>query len=193
MFFLRQRLASVGLALLFFAVSSAKAAVWLDVPFVRQEKNLCAAASVSMILQYWEQSRRAISSDVTSSVPPFSEIAIALRSPERKGVHGSRIRSYLASLGYQVFTFKGEWADIEMHISKGRPLIVGLGNSRALDHYVVVVGWDSDENVVLVNDPARRKLLKVDRAQFRMLWEQTSFWTLLALPAHTSVPAPTPR
>src|SRR5207247_10215880 len=27
--------------------------VWLDVPFVKQKRNGCGAASVSMVMQYW--------------------------------------------------------------------------------------------------------------------------------------------
>lgn len=137
-----------------------------------------------MVLQYWQQRGR------TENVPTFSEIARAINSSESKGVLGSQIKRYLASLGYQVFVFKGQWEDVENHLSKGRPLIAALGNLVDLDHYVVVAGWDSDENVVLVNDPGRRKLLKLDRARFLSSWGQASFWTLLALPAPSTSTVP---
>ena len=166
----------------------AEAGFWLDVPFVRQAKNLCGAASVSMILQYWHKASPAGSS---IEVPPFPDIAEALRSSESKGVFGSQMKAYLASLGYQVYVFKGRWDDIETHIAKGRPLIAALGNRSALDHYVVVTGWNDPENVVLVNDPAQRKLLKLDRKNFQKSWEQTACWTLLALPPSLSPAAPT--
>ncbi len=139
-----------------------------------------------MVLQYWQSRAR------TGSVPSFSEIASALHSPESKGVLGSQIKRYLTSLDYRVFIFKGQWGDIKNHVSKGRPLIVALGNPHDLDHYVVVAGWDSDEHVVLVNDPARRKLLKLDQVRFMSSWSQTSCWTLLALPASTATNLPSP-
>jgi ABC-type bacteriocin/lantibiotic exporter with double-glycine peptidase domain len=170
------------------ADSGAEPGFWLNVPFVRQDKNLCGAASVSMVLQYWQKVSPAGSS---FAVPSFPHTAEALRSSESKGVLGSQMTAYLASLGYQVFVFKGRWDDIESHISKGRPLIAALGNRGALDHYVVVTGWNDPENVVLVNDPARRKLLKLDRKDFQKAWEQTSYWTLLALPPSPSSAAPT--
>ena len=168
--------------------SGAEAGFWLDVPFVRQDKNLCGAASVSMILQYWHKASPAGGS---IEVPSFPDIAEALRSSESKGVFGSQMKAYLASLGYQVYVFKGRWDDIETHIAKGRPLIAALGNRSALDHYVVVTGWNDPENVVLVNDPAQRKLLKLDRKNFQKSWEQTACWTLLALPPSLSPAAPT--
>ena len=170
------------------ADSGAEAGFWLDVPFVRQDKNLCGAASVLMLMQYWQKANTAGSS---IEVPPFPHIAEALRSSQSKGVFGSQMKAYLASLGYQVFVFKGRWDDIEDHISKGRPLIAALGNRGALDHFVVVTGWNDPENVVLVNDPSRRKLLKLDRKDFQKAWEQTACWTLLALPPSASSTAPT--
>lgn len=170
------------------ADSSEEPGFWLDVPFVRQAKNLCGAASVSMILQYWHKASPAGGS---IEVPSFPDIAAALRSSESKGVFGSQMKAYLASLGYQVYVFKGRWDDIETHIAKGRPLIAALGNRGALDHYVVVTGWNHTENVVLVNDPAQRKLLKIDRKNFQKSWEQTACWTLLALPPSLSPAAPT--
>ena len=165
-----------------------EAGFWLDVPFVRQDRNLCGAASVSMVLQYWQKTNPAGS---VFEVPSFSHIAAALGSTESKGVPGSQMKAYLASIGYQVFVFNGQWEDIKSHISKGRPLIVGLGNRGALDHYLVVTGWNDPENVVLVNDPARRKLLKLDRKDFQKAWERTSCWTLLALPPSPSPNQPT--
>jgi uncharacterized protein YvpB len=49
-------------------------------------------------------------------------------------------------------------------------------------HYVVVAGVDPTEHSVIVNDPAQRKLLKVDSAAFEKEWQATGNWMLLALP-----------
>src|SRR5512138_2058634 len=92
-------LASSVLCVSLGADSDGEPGFWLDVPFVRQAKNLCGAASVSMILQYWHKASPAGSS---IEVPPFPEIAEALRSAESKGVFGSQMKAYLDSLGYQV-------------------------------------------------------------------------------------------
>ncbi|PYU98718.1 MAG: hypothetical protein DMG26_17970, partial [Acidobacteria bacterium] len=65
---------------------------------------------------------------------------------------------------------------------KGRPLIVCLRENSRPPHYVVVTGLDGQQGFVLVNDPARRKLLKLDRTGFEEGWSATQNWTLLALP-----------
>ena len=37
------------------AVAAGIANLWLDVPFVPQQKDGCGAASIAMVMQYWEQ------------------------------------------------------------------------------------------------------------------------------------------
>ena len=69
------------------------------------------------------------------------------------------------------------------HLEKGRPLIVAVKPGAHLPlHYVVVAGLDPDEHVVLLNDPAQRKLLKEDDSRFEQEWKATGHWTLLAVP-----------
>ena len=74
-------------------------------------------------------------------------------------------------------------SDIAQHVAKGRPLIAALQPGAGLPlHYVVIAGIDPEAHVVLLNDPAQRKLLKEDEAQFERAWKATDHWTLLALP-----------
>jgi len=39
------------------------------------------------------------------------------------------------------------------------------------DSYVVVAGLDEKRELVLLNDPAQRKLLKEDRSEFEQEWQ----------------------
>ena len=141
--------------------------VWLDVPFVKQKRNGCGAASVSMVMQYWiRNGARIPQGDADASL-----IEQALYSREAKGIFGSGMRDYFERAGFRSFVLQAKWSDLEQHLLKGRPL-----------HYVVVAGLDGQQGFVLVNDPARRKLLKLDRAGFEEGWSATQNWTLLALP-----------
>jgi predicted double-glycine peptidase len=154
--------------------------LWVDVPFVKQEKNGCGSASVWMILQYWK----------APSVPAVEEIHREIYSPEAEGVYARDIELYLKSREFQVFTFNGVWDDLARHLSQGRPLIVCLElNSHGVPlHYVVVAGLDDERGLVLVNDPAQRKLLAMDRKQFELAWKGTDNWTLLAIPEKQESP-----
>jgi tetratricopeptide (TPR) repeat protein len=149
-------------------------ALWIDVPFIQQDKNGCGSASIWMVMMYWQP----------DAVLNLDEIQRQLYSQEAGGIYAKDMTRYFESHGFRTFAFRGEWADLEEHVSKGRPLIVCLErNSRGVPlHYVVVAGIDGPQNLVLVNDPAQRKLLSMSRAEFEQGWRATGNWTLLAVP-----------
>jgi ABC-type bacteriocin/lantibiotic exporter with double-glycine peptidase domain len=154
--------------------------LWLDVPFVSQEKDGCGAASVAMVMQYWFKRQNRADSEIVDA----AEIHRALYAPGARGVYASAMERYFKQRGFNTFAFRGEWEDLLNHLRKGRPLIVALKPSEAGAplHYVVVAGLDPQAGLVLLNDPARRKLLKQDRADFEKQWSGVNKWTLLALP-----------
>lgn len=154
-------------------------AIWLDVPFVKQEKDGCGSASIAMVMQYWRQRQGQSPGDDADP----DTIQRALYSADAKGIYASEVRRYLQSAGFQTFAFAGEWADLKEHLQKGRPLMVALKPDGSPLHYVVVAGVDADQGLVMVNDPARRKLLKEDRTSFEREWTAAGKWTLLVLPA----------
>ena len=161
-------------------VFGATPGVWLDVPFIRQEKEGCGAASIAMVMQYW----RAQQSRPIDSSADAVEIQRVLYSSKDHGIHASDLEHYFQQNGFQTFAFAGTRDDLKRHLEKGRPLIVALKPS-ALEsslHYVVVVGIDPDQGVVYVNDAAQRKLLKQEWAGFEKQWSAVKHWTLLALP-----------
>jgi ABC-type bacteriocin/lantibiotic exporter with double-glycine peptidase domain len=174
-------------------LAAAPAGVWLDVPFVQQEKEGCGAASAAMVMQYWLRAQ----GKPAGGDADVKQIQNALQSKARHGIYASELERYLQQHGFRTFAFAGSWDDLEQHLAKGRPLIVALKPvalkpvalkpaSSAELHYVVVVGLDSEQaaelNVVLLNDPAQRKLLKQARSTFEKQWSAAGRWLLLALP-----------
>jgi len=171
---------SVGLSAILLAET---AGVWLDVPFVAQEKEGCGAASIAMVMQYWRQKQGAVSSAGADA----REIQRSLYSSQGHGIYASAMERYLQQQGFRTFAFQGEWNDLNQHLQKGRPLIAALkpGGNVPL-HYVVIAGLDRDGGLVLINDPAQRKLLKRDRSSFEREWSAAGKWTLLAVPQSDS-------
>ncbi|MGB9032121.1 MAG: C39 family peptidase [Acidobacteriaceae bacterium] len=155
-------------------------AVWIDVPFIPQPRDGCGAASLAMLMQYWAHQQGQLAS-------PDSDVATIqhrLYAPTAHGILASSMQSYLRAHGYKVFALDGQWSDLEAQIQKGRPLIVALrpqGQSEL--HYVVVDGIDPSRGLVMMNDPAQRKLLSQERAAFEKDWSATDHWMLLAVPA----------
>jgi ABC-type bacteriocin/lantibiotic exporter with double-glycine peptidase domain len=171
------RLPVFFVALLSVAGTTRPDAIWLDVPFVRQEKDGCGAASISMVMQYWNRDK---DEQLSARADP-RVIQRALFSKEAKGIFASAVQRYFEEAGFRAFAFKGEWIDLKNHLLQGRPLVVCLKGKDTL-HYVVVAGLDWQQNLVFVNDPARRKLLRLDRSSFEKSWSAARNWTLLALP-----------
>ncbi len=88
---------------------------------------------------------------------------------------------YFRENEFRTFTIRGEWEDLKQQLSKGRPLIVALKPaSGSAFHYVVVTGLGAE--MVMINDPAQRKLLQQDRQSFEREWSAAGNWTLLAVP-----------
>lgn len=154
--------------------------LWLDVPFVKQEKNGCGAASIAMVMQYWALQQGRPQSPNADAI----QIQRALYSGHARGIYASDVEGYLQQEGFRTFAFRGEWTDLKQQLEKGRPMIVAVkpdsGNIPL--HYVVIAGLDWEQGLVMVNDPAQRKLLKQDRSSFEREWSAAGKWTLLALP-----------
>ena len=180
-------------------LAAAPAGLWLDVPFIQQEKEGCGAASAAMVMQYWlKQQAKPANADADAR-----QIQRALYSRPGHGIYASDLESYLQQHGFRTFVFNGTWDDLKQHLEKGRPLIAALkpAGGKAPLHYVVVVGLDaersseqsSEPNIVLLNDPAQRKLLKQARSTFEKQWSATGRWLLLAVPQSGSQPQPAPQ
>src|SRR6185312_4255296 len=153
--------------------------IWLDVPFVQQEKNGCGAAVIAMVMQYWQKQQPRVQE---FSVIP-EEIQQQLYSAPAHRIYASDLEHYFDAHGFRTFAPHGDWDLLRSHLQKGRPLIVALkpGKGETSLHYVVVAGLEQDNQLILLNDPAQKKLLKVDRAGFEKQWKAVAKWTLLAL------------
>ena len=153
--------------------------VWLDVPFVKQEKNGCGAASVAMVMQFWQRQQ----GQPAAASADAGQIQRTLYSSRARGIYASDLERYLEQSGFRTFVFQGGQSDLRQHLEKGRPLIVALKPQGHVPlHYVVVTGLDAGQNLVLLNDPAERKLAKQELASFEKEWKSAGNWTLLAVP-----------
>lgn len=162
------------------AQQPAASGAWIDVPFVAQRGEGCGAASIAMVMQYWDHQR----GQSFQPASGYSSIDRALYSRTAHGVYASAMERYFRKNGYQTFAFAGQPADLAQHLAKGRPLIAALepGTGQPL-HFVVVAGVDPARHLVFLNDPAQRKLLEEDQTRFEQEWNAAGNWTLLALPA----------
>src|SRR5947209_1840902 len=130
------------------ALSAQPSAVWLDVPFIKQEKDACGAASIAMVMQYWLR-QQGLAADSSADATHIQHV---LYSSKAHGIYASEMEHYFQQSGFRTFTIRGEWEDLNEHLQKGRPLIVALKPGAGGDlHYVVVTGLDSSQDSVLLD------------------------------------------
>jgi ABC-type bacteriocin/lantibiotic exporter with double-glycine peptidase domain len=163
------------------AVPAETSGVWLDVPFVKQTVEGCGSASIAMLLQYWSAHGMRAAEGRADAMAIQKE----LYSRKGHGIFASDMERYLRQSGFREFAVRGEWGDLRQHLRQGRPLIISIqpGGTKAPLHYVVVTGMDWQREAVFINDPARGKLLRVERQEFEKEWLAAKNWMLLAVPA----------
>src|SRR5713101_799004 len=64
--------------------------VWLDVPFVKQEKDGCGAASIAMVMQYWQHQQGEAASPGSDAI----QIQHVLYSAKARGIYASGMDRY---------------------------------------------------------------------------------------------------
>jgi len=139
----------------------------LPVPYVPQPKDGCGAASLAMVLRYWQQP-----ADV-------NEIARALVNPELHGVRGSLLEAFARERGVTAIAYKGDLGQLRGYLARGRPLIAAWKLKKGY-HSVVVV--DADDETVTFHDPAEGPSRSLAAAEFERRWKGAGYWTLLVLP-----------
>jgi ABC-type bacteriocin/lantibiotic exporter with double-glycine peptidase domain len=154
--------------------------LWIDVPFVRQTEQGCGAASIAMVMQYWSTKGHSIDSNAMDAV----RIMDRLYTKASRGIRANEVQQYFVENGFQAIVFSAKLNDFAHHIQKGRPLIAALETKGKPGqfHYLVVVGVDPEQDMILVNDPSERKLMKMRVSDFEERQLATDHWTLLAVP-----------
>ena len=112
-----------------------------------------------------------------------AQILRALYSQSAHGIYASAMMRYFQQNGFRAFAFAGNGIDLERELHYGRPLIVALKpDSGPLASLRRCRGARRAAALVIVNDPAQRKLLKEDQSEFEREWKAAGNWTLLAVP-----------
>jgi ABC-type bacteriocin/lantibiotic exporter with double-glycine peptidase domain len=146
------------------------ATVQLTVPFVPQEKDTCGAASLAMVLAYWD-------------VPvPHDEVAAAVVEPGESGIAGSRLEAFARDRGLFALAYEGDREQLRETLAKGRPLIVALSAGRGRLHDVVITGFDDEKAEVLLHDPSEGRDRRLPEKAFLKRWRTSGHWSLLVLP-----------
>ena len=118
-----------------------------DTPLVLQAaQHDCGAAAVAMVLGHWNRSL------------PFDQLISRMPRNYTERYSAQDLKTVLESQGLRARMIKGAQEHLRDEISKGRPVIVGLGKvslDGAMAHFEVVVALHPVEMRVVTLDPAR--------------------------------------
>lgn len=151
-------------------------AVLLDLPFEAQKSpDLCGLASVDMLAGYYGV--------------PLNDIQrqnLSREAEANRGISGAELKTSLEQAGYFVAVFPGttdrEETGIYRQLDSRRPLIVMLENADGRSgHYVILAGYDPEDNRVVLLDPARGRVV-MPFEEFKKMWISANSFTLLAMP-----------
>jgi ABC-type bacteriocin/lantibiotic exporter with double-glycine peptidase domain len=148
-----------------------------DVPFCRQSKEYdCGAAAMAMLLNYW--SVQIEPKVILEAIPPRTGA----------GISAGQLQTCAQQHGLAAYLIKGTEETLKRHLSRKRPLLVGLvkphlGNRQVL-HYELVVGIHPLQRKLVTLDPARGKQV-YSMAGFQREWEPANNLVLVAAPSAT--------
>jgi len=150
-------------------------AVLLTVPVVMQDDQYdCGVSALSMVLAYYGHP-----SDKAKSAE------LRVKAGQDQGLTGADLERYLKAEGLETVLFKGELThDIHglyYHLDRGRPLVVAMNVSDDDNHFVLITGYDPQNDWILLQDPQRGALVCVS-GQFEYAWNRAKHFTLLATP-----------
>ena len=148
--------------------------VLADVPLLRQRgKQDCGFVALSSLLRYWR-------------VPAEpSALRAEVQLPIDRPASAAALRSLLQRRGFRAFVIAGERADLERHLSKGRPVLIGMlkpyAGGRQLSHYELVVGIHPRDGVLTMDPAAGWQRYPFDG--FEREWSGARHLMLIAAPS----------
>ena len=151
---------------------AARAAPFLEVPYLAQSVLLCGGAALAMVERWW--GRRGV----------FAEDFAGLVRPEQGGILTTELDSAARTRGWDTRVHRGTPELVRQHLDAGEPVVALIQVAPSRYHYVVVIGWR--EGKVTFHDPARAPFITMEEARFLSRWSGADRWAMVVRP----MPAP---
>lgn len=113
-------------------------------PIDKQSPYMCAGYSASFIKQYYNYLD-------SSGQQSYQQMSYSL--PFLNGVPPFRLVNYLNRNKFYTSFYRGNLNNLFAHIVNERPVIVLVGNGLSWQHYIVLLGYDINEELLYFYDP----------------------------------------
>ena len=158
-----------------------KRSVFLSVPHIRQEKNLCVPTSTAMVLEFFGDQRKprelkALSRGRTyDPSEPFSDFTITLFRDMLSGLRQAGYYWFESTYTNNSRGFRSGMDDLKESLRNGNPVLVDT--SLFTGHTFVLAGFDDEKGVLYVVDPniAAPGLRAVPYEEFEKIWNSVGF------------------
>jgi len=161
---------------------NSKTRVFLELPHLRQETNLCVPTSAAMVLEYYGDPQAPRKLKVLSRGKtydpdaPFDDYTITWWNDLLAGLETLGYRRWHAK-GYanDEAGFRAGLQDVKASLTRGDPVLVDVALFGS--HTMVVVGYDDDEQQVFFNDPnlSRSGVRVLTYNQLESIWNGLSY------------------
>jgi tetratricopeptide (TPR) repeat protein len=151
----------------------------LDVPFVPQTPALCGGAAVAMVLRYYGE-RGVYAED-------FAPLVVATG----EGIRTDDLAAAVRQRGWMARPFAGTAELVQRELADGQPVIALIEVRPGRYHYVVLIAWRAGD--VVLHDPARGPLRRLDEDRFVRAWQASGRWSMRVRPTASNDAPSTPH
>ncbi len=158
------------------------------VPFEKWlERNYCGPACLTMVLNYWDETRSFSQQKITDEI----------YDSENQATYNSELVLYPRTNGFESYSFQGNLRILKDVVKNGIPVIVLTKTIKqiAKGHYRVVIGFDDDSNQIIFHDPYFGGRHAMKAGDFMKVWElgkgrNQSRWMMAVVPDPGAFPFP---
>jgi predicted double-glycine peptidase len=158
------------------------------VPFEKWlERNYCGPACLTMVLNYWDETRSFSQRKITDEI----------YDSESQATYNSEMVLFPRTKGFESYSFQGNLRILKDVVGKNIPVIVLTKTIKqiAKGHYRVVIGFDEDRDLIIFHDPYFGDRHAMTSGDFMKVWElgkgrNQSRWMMAVVPDQSAFPFP---
>ena len=142
----------------------------------QKQRYDCGPGALAIVLNYWGIRRgpERILAEIFQGRPP------------EQGTKAQDLVDYAEAQGLRAFLVQFDLEQIQQQIGRGRPLIICRPIFGRINHYEVVVGYDSLHQRVIIANPADG-VVSCSEAWFRKIHQKSDRFVLLVVPEAQTV------
>lgn len=142
--------------------------VKLDLLYIPQKPNTCAATCVAMAISYYEQLKEnPLHEETIWKLSGTDKATVARAGNDMEGLNRIAIH-----YGYKSeYIEHMEFSDVERFLAHGIPVMLNVKSKQSsATHAILVIGYDKQKEIFYINDPAQSQYKIVKYSDLESQW-----------------------